>query len=327
MSILTIGKLVFAEQEFNASPYKIKHFPLTELKSREEFFDRIKGPEYSDVQAIYRRLHDRVIGRFDKEVIDALPSSVKVISNAGAGYDQIDVAACTQKGVYVTNTPEAVREATADTALFLLLSVLRNFGEGIASLQSGKWLDTCSPGRCPSSRKIGILGMGSIGVAFAKRCIALGCSIQYYNRRPSNDAPAGVQLVSFDSLLATSDVLFVSVPLNATTRHLLGAKEFSKMRRGSYVINTARGPIVDESAMVDALDAGILKAVGLDVYENEPQVHKGLIGRKGSVLLPHMGTHTDDASRLMEIISLENIIGVLSGDRNNIVPEQTDCHF
>ena len=327
MSILSIGELVYAQREFDETDFNHKVFPLKNITSREDFFKKIKHDEYKDVKAIYRRLHNKVIGRFDREVIQALPASVKVIGNAGAGYDQIDVAACTERGIYVTNTPDAVREATADTALFLLLAVLRNFGEGISAIQNHEWLGSCRAGRCPSSRKIGILGMGSIGIAFAKRCLALGCSIQYHNRKQSDDAPEAVNFVTFDELLASSDVLFVSVPLNANTKHLIGANEFARMRKGSYLINTARGPIVDENAMVSALDQGILRGVGLDVFENEPSVHPGLIGRPGCVLLPHMGTHTQDASRLMEIMALNNMLNVLQGGRQSIVPEQVDCNF
>ncbi len=254
---------------------------------------------------------------------------MKVIANVGAGYDQIDVSAATERKIYVTNTPDAVRNVTADTALFLLLGVLRNFGEGISSVQNGGWLSGIPVGRDPSSQKIGILGMGSIGKAFAERCVPLGVSLQYHNRRQSPDAPSAVKYVSFDELLGTSDVLVVSVPLSPTTRHLISTKEFAKMKKGSYLINTARGPIIDENAMVEALDNGTLRGVGLDVYENEPKVHPGLIGRKGCVLLPHQGTHTQDAIHLMECQSIENIYSILEKGKTkrNIVPEQKDMHF
>lgn len=327
MSILSIGAIKFAQEEYESSKFENVTFPSADRSTREHFLDGIKKGEFDHVIALNRHLHDKTIGRLDEEIIQNLPKSVKVIGNIGAGYDQIDVAAATKRSIYVTNTPDAVRDATADTALFLLLSVLRNFGEGIKALEAGKWLDVCDPGRCPSSRKIGILGMGSIGRAFALRCLSLGCELQYHNRSESADAPNDVTYVSFDKLLSTSDVIFVSVPLNASTRHLLSSKEFEKMKRGSYLINTARGPIIDEAAMVKALDDGILKAVGLDVYENEPEVHEELRGRKGCVLLPHMGTNTTDASKLMEVSSLENITSVVGGGRRNIVPEQRDCHF
>lgn len=327
MSILSIGPIKFAKDEYDDSKYDNKTFPNEKHSTRAEFLQALRENEYEGIVAINRHLHDKTLGRFDAEIIGALPKSVKVIGNIGAGYDQIDVAAATERGIYVTNTPDAVREATADTALFLLLSVLRNFGEGIKAVQNGGWLDKCDPGRCPSSRKIGILGMGSIGRAFALRCMPLGCQVQYYNRSKSAEAPSSVEYVSFEQLLSTSDVLLVSVPLNKSTTHLLSSKEFNMMKRGSYLLNTARGPIIDEVAMVKALDDGILKAVGLDVYEEEPEIHEGLRNRKGCVLLPHMGTHTTDASKLMEVLSLENITQVLAGGRNNIVPEQRELSF
>lgn len=155
-SILSIGPIKFAKADYEASKFESLTFPTESAKTREDFLNAISKGEYDDVIAVNRHLHDKNIGRFDAEIINALPKSVKVIGNVGAGYDQIDVAAATKRGIYVTNTPDAVRESTADTALFLLLAVLRNFGEGLNALQAGNWLDKCDPGRCPSSRKIGV---------------------------------------------------------------------------------------------------------------------------------------------------------------------------
>lgn len=295
MSVLNINPIRFGQGEYDdTKDLTFLTFPETEgtttttttekEQTRESFLHSLSGDKYRGLVAVNRHLHDKTIGRFDEEVIAALPETVRVIGNIGAGYDQIDVAAATRRGIYVTNTPDAVREATADTALFLMLAVLRNFGEGVRVVEQGGWLNGCEPGRCPSSRRIGILGMGSIGKAFAERCLSLGCQVQYHNRSPSEIAPPSVAYVSFDELLGSSDVLFVSVPLNTNTRGLLSTEQFNKMKRGSYLINTARGPIVDEHAMVKALDDGILRAVGLDVYENEPEVHNGLRNRKGCVV-------------------------------------------
>ncbi|CCG82810.1 26S proteasome regulatory subunit rpn2 [Taphrina deformans PYCC 5710] len=326
MSILSIGNVLFAQTEYQNSRYENLTFPTSSKSSRDDFLASLKGGEYERVAAINRHLHDKTIGRFDAEIIGALPSSVKLIANIGAGYDQIDVQAATERGIYVTNTPDAVRESTADTALFLLLAVTRNFSAGQAAVAGDEWLGVVSRGRDPSSLTVGVLGMGSIGQAFAERCRALSATLQYHNRSPSKLAPAGVTYVDFETLLKTSDVIMVSVPLNKGTTHILSTKEFRLMKKGSYLINTARGPIIDEQAMVDALDDGTLSGVGLDVFENEPKVHPGL-KRPGCVLLPHMGTHTSDASKLMEVQSLENICDVLGGGRRNIVPEQAECHF
>lgn len=154
--------------------------------------------------------------------------------------------------------------------------------------------------------------------AIASRLQALGCAVQYHNRRQSD---SDIPYVSFDELLTTSDVLFVSIPLSDATRGMLGAAAFGKIKRGSYVINTARGPIIDEAALVDALDSGRLRAVGLDVYEKEPDVHHGLRNRPECVLLPHQGTWTTDAMRQMERDSLNNIEAFFKGDHTNVIPE------
>lgn len=326
MSILSIGKVKFAASEYEASKFENLTFPSAEATTRDDFLAAVKKGTYDGVVAINRHLHDKSIGRFDESLISALPESVKVIGNIGAGYDQIDVAAATKRGIYVTNTPDAVRSSTADTALFLLLATLRNFGSGITALANGGWIDKVQPGRCPNSRLIGILGMGSIGRAFADRCIPLGARLQYHNR--SESAVAGtIPYVDFDTLLKSSDVVVVSVPLNAKTRHLLSTAEFDKMKDGVVIINTARGPIIDEAALVKALDSGRVGAAGLDVFEHEPEVHPGLKGRENCVLLPHLGTHTIDASKLMEVQSLENITSILEGGRRNIVPEQHQENF
>lgn len=333
MSILSIGEIKFAKEEYTSSGLTIQTFPTAEATTRESFLSLLHAGHYDGVVAVVRHLHDKTIGRLDGDVISQLPASVRVIANIGAGYDQIDVPAATARGVYVTNTPDAVRESTADTALFLLLAVLRNFPAGMAAVarpgESQGWVGDVAPGRCPSSRTIGVLGMGSIGRAIVTRCLALGATdVQYHNRSPSPECPSPelVRYVDFDTLLRTSDVLIVSVPLSKGTTHLLDREAFARMRRGSVLINTARGPIVDEEAMVAALEDGTLAGAGLDVFEHEPVVHEGL-KRPGCVLLPHMGTHTLDASKLMEVQSLENLQSILAGGRKNIVPEQRDCHF
>ncbi|BFZ55389.1 proteasome regulatory particle base subunit [Savitreella phatthalungensis] len=318
MRVLNIGTVQYANDYYARTG--IEFLTLDEA-SREAFFANLTQGKYDGIDAINRHLHDQRVGPFDCDVIERLPHSVKIIGNIGAGYDQIDVEACKRRGILVSNTPGAVREPTADTALFLLLAVLRNFDHGMTATRSGQWLDVVPVGRSPSALTIGILGMGSIGRAFALRCQALGSTLQYHNRSPSKDAPDRVEYVSMSELLSTSDIVFVSVPLNGATRHLLGEAEFAQMKKGSYLINTARGPIIDEASMVAALDNGTLRGVGLDVYEDEPRIHPGLINRPSCVLLPHQGTWTSDAMAEMEILSLDNIRALFEGRPQNIVPE------
>ncbi|KAL8824022.1 MAG: hypothetical protein Q9191_005359 [Dirinaria sp. TL-2023a] len=250
---------------------------------------------------------------FDEELISVLPPTVQFVSHNGAGYDQIDVAACNRRGISVSNTPRVVDAATADVAIYLLLGALRRLHTPSTAIRSGAWRGSMSLGHDPEGKVLGILGMGGIGSAVACRAAAFGLKVQYYNRRPvmPHKNVANARHVSFETLLTTSDLISVHLPLSPATKHLIGAKEFAMMRDGVVIVNTARGPIIDEQALVDAMECGKVFGAGLDVYEREPKVHSGLIESEKVVLLPHIGTATYETQYELEILVIKNVRSAL----------------
>ena len=197
-------------------------------------------------------------------------------------------------GISVSNTPRVVDAATADTAIYLLLGALRRFYTPSTAIRTGAWRGTMSLGHDPKGKTLGILGMGGIGSALASRAAVFGLEVQYHNRRPvlPHRNITNARHVSFETLLKTSDLISVHLPLSHETKHLIGAKEFGMMKDGVVIINTARGAIIDEQALVDAVERDKVFGAGLDVYEMEPQVHSGLIRSEKVMLLPHIGTAT-----------------------------------
>jgi glyoxylate reductase len=264
------------------------------------------------------------VGRFDAELIQMLPPSLKYICHNGAGYDQIDVEACSARGITVTYAPSPVTAATADLTIFLLLGALRQLNPGITALHAGQFKQGVDFGHDPEGKLLGILGLGRIGKAVVKRARAFGLVPMYHNRQQLSPQQAdGVQYVSFEDLLAESDIISIHVPLSTATKHLIGKQEISKMKPGVVIINTARGAIIDEAALAQALQSGHVAAVGLDVYENEPVVHKDLLNNDRALLLPHLGTHTTETLAKMEACALENARrGVCSEELLSVVPEQ-----
>jgi glyoxylate reductase len=244
----------------------------------------------------------------DGDLLDALPG-VRVVANFAVGYDNIDVDACTARGVWVTNTPDVLTEATADLTFALILALARRVREGERLVREGRfdgWSPTMLLGMELGGKTLGIFGPGRIGTAVARRAEAFGMEILTTGRN------AGVPL---DELLASSDVISIHAPLTDQTRHAFDAAALSKMKPGALLINTARGPIVDEVALVEALEARRISGAGLDVYEEEPKVHEGLLGRDDVVLLPHLGSATRETRRAMARLALGNCAAVLRGER------------
>ncbi|ODV91545.1 hypothetical protein CANCADRAFT_72592 [Tortispora caseinolytica NRRL Y-17796] len=302
---------------------------LKELNSgsREQFISDLDAGVYNDVVAILHTYPSQnFTGLFDKELIDHFPPSLKFIAHHGAGYDQIDVDACTAKGILVANTPTAVDNATANVALQLMLGALRRAYIPETELRKGKFRGATPLGHDPEGKTIGILGMGGIGEAFAKRCSCFDdVRIIYHNRnrKPDSEARIGAKYVSLDELLAESDIISVHLPLNKNTRHFLGPAEFAKMKDGAIIVNTARGAVIDESAMFEALNSGKLFSVGLDVFEKEPEIHPGLIEHPNAYLLPHIGTATYETQYNMDALVVSNIESALkNGKLLTVVPEQ-----
>jgi glyoxylate reductase len=241
-----------------------------------------------------------VTGKWDPELLDVLPRSMKYIAHMGAGYDSIDVTACTDRGILVSHVPSVVEEDTADAAMFLILAALRGFNNGILAIRNGEWTGKTPPGPLGHSTRgktLGILGMGGIGRSVKRKAECFGMTAIYHNRqRLDQNLAAGAEYVSFNDLLARSDVLSLNLPLNAHTRNIISTPEFEKMKKGVVIVNTARGGVLDEEALAKAIDAGIVRSVGLDVYQQEPNIHPGLLSNPHVCLLPHMGTSTVEVS-------------------------------
>jgi glyoxylate reductase len=267
----------------------------------------------SGATALLAMLTDRV----DAELLDAAPA-LRVVANLAVGYDNLDVGAATARGVVVTNTPGVLTEATADLAFSLLLAAARRLGEGERLVRRGGWT-VWGPnqllGRAVAGQTLGIVGMGAIGGAVARRARGFGMTIVYFNRssNPALEAETGARLVPLDELWATSDFVSLHAPLNDQSRHVIDAAALAAMKPTAVLINTARGPLVDEGALVEALRAGQIAAAGLDVYEDEPRLAPGLAELDNVVVLPHIGSATTATRAAMVELACANIVAVLDG--------------
>lgn len=242
------------------------------------------------------------------EALLALAPHLKIVANCAVGTDNVDLDACRRRGVVVTNTPGVLTEATADLTWLLILAVARRFREGDALIRSGRW-DGWKPlelmGLSLEGRTLGVFGFGRIGRAVARRAEASGMRVV--------SASEGDPPEAFERLLAASDVVTIHAPLTPQTRGRFGAHELARMKRGAILVNTARGPILDEAALAAALVSGHLGGAGLDVYENEPAVHPALLTLPNVVLLPHLGSATRETRLAMARTACEEVVRVLGG--------------
>lgn len=240
----------------------------------------------------------------------------KGLANFGVGFNHIDVGAARAAGLVVTNTPGAVTDATADIALTLMLMTARRAGEGERLVRAGRWTGwhpTQMLGLHLSGKTVGIIGMGRIGQAIAKRCAAgFGMGVVFYNRS-AKDVPGARQLGTVTEVCATADVVVMAVAATAETRHLLGAEALAAMGSHAVVVNIARGDVVDEAALIAALQAGQIAGAGLDVYEQEPQVPDALRALESVVLLPHLGTAALEVREDMGRMALRNAVAIANG--------------
>lgn len=323
--ILLCGEIVHAQKEWE-SLNDIAQLIIMDSQTRSEFLHDLTT-KYSDITAIYRTLFSvKVTGRYDKELIEHLPKSLKFIGHFGAGYDQIDVQSLSNKGIQISNTPNAVDPGTADTNIFLILGALRNFNWGQHQLRQNKWLKDVELGHDPQGKILGIVGMGGIGRAVRDRALPFGFKkIIYYNRRRLDPhlEKDSEYCESLETLLSTADVISLNLPLNEHTKHTINKKTISLMKDGVVIVNTARGPVINEEDLVEALNSGKIGAVGLDVFENEPQIHPGLLNNQKTLLLPHMGTHSIESRFDMENLVIQNLrSGLTTGKLITLVPEQ-----
>jgi glyoxylate reductase len=274
----------------------------------------VAGPEgwrdrLASAEALICLLTDRV----DAALLERSPA-LRVVANAVVGYEHVDLEACRERGIVVTNTPDVLTEATADLAWALILAAVRRVPQADQSLRRGEfhgWGFWDYLGGDLTGRTLGIFGMGRIGQATARRAAGFGMRVIFTSRR-ALEVP-GCERVELDQLLARSDVLSLHAPLTAETRHVMDAAALGRMRPGSVLINTARGPLVDEAALARALRDGPLAAAGLDVYEHEPRIHPGLLELPNVVLLPHIGSATRDTRTRMATLAARNVAEVLQG--------------
>jgi glyoxylate reductase len=261
-----------------------------------------------------------ITDRIDAELLERAPH-LKMIANFGVGYDNIDVRAATERRIPVSNTPGVLTDTTADLAFALILGCARRIVEGDGYTREGRfqfWAPFHFLGRDVSEKMLGILGLGSIGKAVARRAKGFGMQVLYHNRKrigASEERELAVTYSDLDSLLARSDFLSLHVPLSQETRHLIGSRELGMMKRTAFLINTSRGPVVDEAALLKALREGRIAGAGLDVYENEPSLCPGLEELENAILLPHMGSATIETRTRMAYKAAENLLKGLKGEK------------
>jgi glyoxylate reductase len=278
-----------------------------------------------DRQLLLRSIADKegllctITDRIDAEALDHAPA-LKVIANYGVGFEHIDVEAATRRDIPVTNTPGVLTETTADLAFALILATARRVVAGDRRVREGKfkyWAPLLFLGQEVHGKTLGIIGMGRIGKAMARRAAGFGMKRLYHSRTrlaPFEERELGVSWQPLETLLREADFVTLHVPLTPHTRHLIGSRELEIMKDSAYLINTARGPVVDEAALVAALRQGRIRGAGLDVYEGEPELSPGLAGLENVVLLPHLGSATVETRTRMGLMAAENLLAGLRGD-------------
>ena len=273
--------------------------------SREELLQRVAGKD-----ALVCLLTDTV----DVTVLDAAGPSLKVVANVAVGYNNIDVAACRERNIVVTNTPDVLTNACADFTWALILAVTRRLGEGERVVRAGAWggwaLDYML-GMELRGKQLGLVGLGRIGRAVAEKAPAFGMTVAYTARNPA--ALPGATQMSLDKLLASSDIVSLHCPMTPETKHLIDQKALTRMKRSAYLINTSRGPVVDEGALAWALRERLIAGAALDVYEKEPEIHPGLMPLENVLLIPHLASATTETRTAMAALAASNAIAVVSG--------------
>lgn len=273
--------------------------------SREELHQRIAGK-----QALVCLLTDTI----DAAALDAAGPQLKIVANVAVGYNNIDVPACRARGVVVTNTPDVLTNACADFTWALILAVTRRLGEGERVVRAGKWggwaLDYML-GMELRGKQLGLVGLGRIGRAVADKAPAFGMTVAYTARTPAG--LPGATHMPLDRLLATSDIVSLHCPMTPDTKHLIDQKALTKMKRSAYLINTSRGPVVDEGALAWALKERLIAGAALDVYEKEPEIHAGLMTLENVLLIPHLASATTETRTGMADLAASNAIAVVTG--------------
>ena len=259
-----------------------------------------------------------VTDAIDRAVLDAAPA-LKIVANVAAGYNNIDIAYARSRGVVVTNTPDVLTESVADFTWGLILAITRRLAEGERLLRRGEWKGWAFDfllGSELRGKQLGLIGLGRIGRAVAARAATFGMRVAYTSRRDVDGTvtnSGSAEMMSFDRLLITSDVISLHVPLTQETRHLIDKRALARMKRSAFLINTSRGPVVDEAALAWALQQHLIAGAALDVYEQEPAVHPDLLPLENVLLVPHLASGTTETRSTMAALAVDNVIEVLAG--------------
>ena len=269
----------------------------------------------------YDALITMLTERVDAELLAASGSQLKIVANHAVGFDNVNLADCTAAGVMASNTPDVLTETTADTAFVLLMAAARRVGEGERFLRAGTpwiWGPLMMLGQDVHHKTIGIVGFGRIGQAVARRAKGFGMDVIYSDAvrlPPEVEAETGARRVELDDLLERADFVSIHTNLTPETRHLFSAEQFKRMKETAVLVNTSRGPVVDEAALADALESGEIFAAGLDVFEREPEVHETLRTLENVVVIPHLGSATVDTRDAMGHLAVDNVFAALDGER------------
>jgi glyoxylate reductase len=279
---------------------------------RDELLTVAKGRD-----AIVTMLTERV----DAELLEAAGPQLRIVANHAVGFDNVDIEACTAAGVMATNTPDVLTETTADTAFALIMAAARRVGEGERFLRARNpwiWGPLMMLGRDVHHKTIGIVGFGRIGQAVARRAKGFGMRVLYADALqlpPGVEAETGAERRELDGLLAEADVVSIHTNLTQETKHLFSRDAFARMKPTAVLVNTSRGPVVDEEALADALERGEIFAAGLDVFENEPDVNERLLALENVVVIPHLGSATVDTREAMGELAVRNVFAALDNER------------
>ena len=301
-------KILVTRRLIRDSEEKAKKIFNANLNSNDELYSQSKVIELSKgCDAILTSLTDKM----DEQTINQLPESIKVISNFAVGFGNIDLQAAKKRGIAVTNTPEVLSDATAEIGILLILGACRRAAEGINSAREGgwKWSADYLIGKQLTGTRLGVLGMGRIGQKIAKIAKSLGMIIHYHNRsKLSEDKEQGaIYHDSLKSLFSVSDVLSICCPATKETENMINKETVEYFPKGAVITNVARGDIVDDEALIDALNRRKIYAVGLDVYKNEPNLNPGYLKIKSAFILPHLGSATKDTRIAMANLAIDNI--------------------
>ncbi len=306
--LLTRRMPAAAAEVLEAAGITVDVIDTSDPPTREELIARARG-----CAGMIQMLSDKIDGEF----LDAVGPQLKIVANYAVGFDNIDLEACKSRNIRASNTPGVLTEATADLAWTLILAAARHACAGDRTMRSGKWLGWAPIqllGLELNGATLGILGAGRIGTAVARRSIGFNMRIIYADTAANEmlDKELGAIRVDFDRLVAESDILSLHIPMTPEAKHLIGESQFKAMKPTAVLVNTARGPIIDEAALVEALRTGEIAAAGLDVYENEPRMAHGLAELPNAVLLPHLGSATTTTRSKMAAMAAENVVAVLT---------------